>query len=270
LHQMANVTKLISGQNEKVLEMVYEIYKKIFPENIFKCSSIKVAESSKILENTQRDVNIALINEFSHLTEKLGISIHDVLDAANTKWNFIDVKPGFPGGECIPVDPYYYIELAERNGVTAELAKAARNINDNLFYLINKIHMGMMKVNSNKIALLGLSYKSNVPDMKNSMGIKLFSLLKRDTVHPYDIIAHDPLVDKDILKNDSGIEILELDKINNLGSIILMESDSAYVEYGIDNLINKIEKNGYFYDIPGLFYKQREQIIVAGINYWSF
>jgi len=138
LHQMGNVTKLISAQNEKALEIVYELYRKIFSEKVFKCSSIKVAESSKILENTQRDVNIALINEFSHLTEKMGINIQEVLAAAKTKWNFVDVKPGFPGGECIPVDPYYYIDLAGKYGVPAELAKVARNINDNFSYLINK------------------------------------------------------------------------------------------------------------------------------------
>jgi len=134
----------------------------------------------------------------------------------------------------------------------------------------NKIHMGMKNFTSNKIAILGLSYKSNVPDIKNSMGIKLLSLLQRDSVYKYDIFAHDPLVDKDILKNNYDIEIYDLNKINNLGALILMQGDSFYMDYGIDKLINKIEKNGYFYDISGLFFEQKNKVIAAGINYWSF
>ncbi len=135
LHQMRNVVKLISGQTKKSLDKVKDIYSKVFNDKIYICPSIKVAESSKLLENTQRDLNIALVNEFSYLAHKLDINIQDILAAAKTKWNFMDVKPGFPGGECIPIDPYYYIFLANQFNLRASLASNARDIIASFNYL---------------------------------------------------------------------------------------------------------------------------------------
>lgn len=189
------IIKVVSGSNEQTLNLISNFYKKIIPAGIFKAKSIKVAESAKVIENIQRDLNISFVNELSIIFRKLGLNVYDILAAARTKWNFLDFKPGLVGGHCIGVDPYYLTYLSNKIGYNPKTILSGRNINENMPRLVSKILFSAMKtkkinIKKSKILFLGLAFKENCADLRNSKNVELCSLISNkanslDSFDPY-------------------------------------------------------------------------------------
>ena len=178
-----NIVKLVSSSSNESLKKITKIYRSIIKAKVFKCSSIKVAEAAKIIENTQRDLNISLMNEFSIICRKLNINVHEVLDAATTKWNFVNFKPGLVGGHCIGVDPYYLTYKARKIGINPKVILAGRKVNDGMVnyfsnYFLKNLRF-QKKIKSPKILILGATFKENISDIRNSKILEIGSVLKK-------------------------------------------------------------------------------------------
>lgn len=258
------IVKIISGQNSEALAKVKNLYQLALSE-LYCAPTIKVAEASKILENIQRDVNIALMNEYAQIMNKMDISIHEVLLAANTKWNFLPFKPGLVGGHCISVDPLYLTYQANKYKAKSNLIAQARQINEDfVFYLcdslIRLLSMQGFSLQASKVGLLGLSFKANVSDTRNSLSIELYKLLEQYGIEMYAI---DPLVDhKKLTLNWSDWE-----NSPPLQAVLLAQDHDAFIKQGYKALCSKLLKKGIFMDVPGVFAGQdngRKDIIYLG------
>lgn len=252
-HTLKNVTKLISGSSNLALKEINNLYKKIC-NKIYICKSIEIAESAKIIENTQRDINIALINELQIVFDNLNLNIYDVLDAAKTKWNFLNFKPGLVGGHCIGVDPYYLTYKSIISGYKPRLILSGRNINENMpKYFFHKINQAIKKkFNKNvNILFLGISFKENCNDIRNSKSLELCNLLKK--THKINIF--DPLIRKATLRiNDKNTEILE--KITKKYEVIIVSvAHSDFKKMGYKKIKSYLVKNGLFFDLKNTFGK---------------
>ena len=215
-HTLANIKKIVSGSNKFSLNKIYNLYKKIIKTEVIKVDSIKIAEGAKIIENAQRDINIAFMNELKIIFDKINIDFDKVLKAASTKWNFINFKPGLVGGHCIGIDPYYLHYLASKNGLKTKVILSGREINDRMpkyYYLKFKRDYNKYLINTNKqskkILFLGLTFKKNVSDFRNSKSIEFLKYLKKD----FKIDICDPVIDNIKLFYEYN---LKLKKLNNL------------------------------------------------------
>ncbi|WP_122055980.1 nucleotide sugar dehydrogenase [Vibrio sp. Evd11] len=246
-HRVTNILKVTSGSNDEIAEFVDQLYKTIITAGTHKASSIKVAEASKVIENVQRDVNIALINELHQVLQKLEINTHEVIEAAATKWNFMKLKPGLVGGHCIGVDPYYLLHKSTISGYVPDLMRQAREINDNMpAYLANDFLHSLIKNKINpincKIALLGFTFKENCPDIRNTKVYELFLAL---TKLGFDVDIVDPWADKNEVIHEYSLEIQS--------SVTFSEYDALFLTVGHDELIDlcKKENNKFIYDFKG-------------------
>lgn len=208
-HRLTNIKKVTSGSNPEIAERVDQLYKKIIKAGTHKASSIKVAEAAKVIENAQRDINIAFVNELSLIFEKMGIDTHEVLNAAGTKWNFLPYKPGLVGGHCIGVDPYYLTYKAESLGYHPEVILAGRRINDNMgahiaSRVIKLMTQNALPVNQAKVLVLGITFKENCPDIRNSKVIDLIRELKS---YGTDVEVYDPQADAAEVKHEYGLTL---------------------------------------------------------------
>ena len=209
-HRVINIKKVTSGSTPEIAEKVDELYKSIIVAGTHKAESIKVAEGSKVIENIQRDVNIALVNEFYQIFEKMGIDTNQVIEAASTKWNFMKLKPGLVGGHCIGVDPYYLLHKSQSYGYVPDLMRTAREINDGMAnFLAHQFLAELIKRKINPIGLrvliLGFSFKENCPDVRNTKVIDLYdSLLDIG----FDVQIYDPVVDAEDVKREFGLDVL--------------------------------------------------------------
>ena len=226
---VANISKVIAGSNDKTLKILHELYSSIINAQIHIAESIETAEASKILENTQRDVNIALINEFEEFCVKFGLNIHDVLKMANTKWNFHNYYPGLVGGHCIGVDPYYLVDKAYQIGVTPELINSARRVNEKrTIRVLEAVQQLARKLDIKKIICYGLTFKANCPDFRNSKAIELVDRINKSK---FDVSYHDPYLTE--FDNKIGLPIngyisnndLTSTKKNDCLRILLVEHD---------------------------------------------
>ncbi len=205
-HSIEKITKVVAGQTNKTTNHLSYIYSKVTKGGIFKAKNIKTAEAAKVIENAQRDINIAFINEICTIFNKMGIQTHDVLEAANTKWNFLDFKPGLVGGHCIGVDPFYLAEAARSINHNPEIILAGRRINDGIaLFVAEAIHNALNKKRSAKILVLGLTFKENVSDLRNSKVIDLIKALKTKK-HKIDV--YDPIANKDDATSIFNIRLL--------------------------------------------------------------
>ena len=239
-HPIEKIVKITSGSTPAIADKVDCLYKSVLEVGTYKASSIKVAEAAKVIENTQRDVNIALINEFAKVFNTLGISTKDILDAAASKWNFIKLQPGLVGGHCISVDPYYLIQKAESYGIYPRLMTEARRINDSMpKYVVSQIleKTCRSKINllDSKILIVGFSFKENCPDIRNTKVLDLFNLLKKYTKN---IVVFDPVVDTEECKSKLDITIE-----GNFNSISNKSFDICI--YAVNH---QILQTKYFYD----------------------
>jgi UDP-N-acetyl-D-galactosamine dehydrogenase len=204
-HKVEDIVKVVSGSTDKITKIIGKIYKTIIKAGVFYAKSIEVAETAKAIENAQRDINIAFINEISLLCGKLNISIYDVLEAAKTKWNFLDFHPGLVGGHCIGVDPYYLAHVAKKVKANAEVILAGRRINDKMANIIFKKIVKLITLKS-RVLQIGISFKENVPDIRNSKAAELAAMFINKK---YNIDIYDPVVDKDDVLSAYNISLAD-------------------------------------------------------------
>jgi len=253
-HRVTTIKKVTSGSTPEIADFVDQFYKSIITAGTHKASSIKVAEAAKVIENTQRDVNIALINELSLIFNRLGIDTQAVLEAAGSKWNFLPFRPGLVGGHCIGVDPYYLTHKAQAIGYQPEVILAGRRINDNMGkYVANQVVKLMIKrgipVANSNILIMGLTFKENCPDLRNTRVVDII-----DELNSYNakVDIHDPWVDQLEAKNEYGIEVINNLDDEKYDAIILAVAHKQFAEMGIEQ-IRKIAKNEHvIYDIKHL------------------
>jgi UDP-N-acetyl-D-galactosamine dehydrogenase len=266
-HTFTSICKVISAQNKRILDIIAEVYANVV-HNVYKASSIKVAEAAKIIENTQRDINIALVNELAMIFKKLNIDTLEVLEVAGTKWNFLPFRPGLVGGHCIGVDPYYLTYKAQKVGLNPEIILAGRRINDNMGKYIAEqtvkrlVSLGK-SINGAKVAILGFSFKENCPDVRNTRVIDLVNELKSYHV---DVLIHDPVVHADEVLKEYNISLVEWDSINNIDVIILTVAHSFYKRIHVTNLIDKLTDPKLIIDVKGIL--NMEQMKVNNVSIW--
>jgi UDP-N-acetyl-D-galactosamine dehydrogenase len=258
-HRLPLIKKVTSGSNEEVAEGVDRLYSEIITAGTYKASCIKVAEAAKVIENTQRDVNIALMNELSLIFNKLGIDTLEVLEAASTKWNFLPFKPGLVGGHCIGVDPYYLTHKAQEVGYHPDVILAGRRINDNMAkHVADETVKLMLKkrlpVLESKILILGLSFKENCPDVRNT---KVVDIIKELEAYNTTVDVFDPWVNLDEAKEEYGIDCLKCfpDK-NKYSAIILAVGHSQFKLLGVEGVKAFGLHNAVFFDVKGTFDKK--------------
>lgn len=244
-HTFTKITKVVSGQNDEVLEIIAGVYGSVVEAGVYRASSIKVAEAAKVIENTQRDLNIALMNELAIIFDKLGIDTAEVLKAAGTKWNFLPFTPGLVGGHCIGVDPYYLTHKAESVGYHPEVILAGRRINDNMgkfvaTSLVKQMIHKNMPIQGARVTVLGLTFKENVPDLRNSKVIDVIRELQEFGV---EVQVTDALADKEEAVREYGIELVDYDKLIPADAVVLAVPHDEYVERGWEQF-DRLLKHG--------------------------
>ncbi|MDI9819353.1 MULTISPECIES: nucleotide sugar dehydrogenase [unclassified Legionella] len=268
-HHLKNIPKVISAQNPETLQAVQTVYQLIC-DRVYPVSNIKTAEAVKILENTQRDINIAFMNEFAQIMHALNLDTHEIIEGAKTKWSFAPFKPGFVGGHCIAVDPQYLAFKAKRHGVEPKLILTARQINDGMTqFIIHEMNKILIRnkifFKEIRIGLFGVTYKENVPDIRNSLS---FKLIKEFKDYGYEVIVHDPLADKKIVQNRYGVDLQEFNTIQDLSVAIIIVQHDFYREMGLEKFITRFSKTGLLMDIPNLFIEEGNNLD-SPIIYWS-
>jgi UDP-N-acetyl-D-glucosamine/UDP-N-acetyl-D-galactosamine dehydrogenase len=267
-HTLERITKVVSGEDPATLERVAAAYSAIVTAGVFKASSIKVAEAAKVIENTQRDLNIALMNELSLIFDRMGIRTADVLAAAGTKWNFLKFTPGLVGGHCIGVDPYYLTTKAEQLGYQPEVILAGRRINNSMgAHVANKlvkllIHQGSA-VKGARVGVLGLTFKENVRDLRNSKVPDIVNELKAFGIEP---LVHDPLGDPKEAHHEYGLHLSPLEDFARLDALVFAVSHQAYLELPKAKLLAMLKDGGVFIDVKSAF---APSLVERGIKYWS-
>jgi nucleotide sugar dehydrogenase len=249
-HTVEKIKKVTSGSTPEIAEIVDKLYNSVLINGTHKATSIKVAEASKIIENSQRDVNIAFMNELSKIFNVMGIDTNDVIDAASSKWNFIKLKPGLVGGHCISVDPYYLIQKAEVYGVLPRIMYNARRLNESMgTYVANQVIKCMNKkgviIKDSNILILGITFKENCPDIRNTKVVDIYNTFKEYTKN---IIIYDPWASKDAVKKEYNIDIVNSLPENKFDSVILAVSHNEFISLDIKSMV----KNNYvIYDVKG-------------------
>ena len=253
-HRITTIKKITSGSTPKVATQVDELYRQIITAGTHKADSIKVAEAAKVIENTQRDLNIALINEFSMIFNKLGIDTEAVLEAAGTKWNFLPFKPGLVGGHCIGVDPYYLTYKAMEVGYTPEIILAGRRLNDNMgAYIADQVSILMTKnqisINGSRILIMGLTFKENCPDLRNT---RVVDLIKNLESIKCNIDVYDPWVEKDEAYNEYSIKPITHPEDGRYDAIILAVAHDEFKKFTAKKIRAFGKDNHVIYDIKYL------------------
>ncbi len=265
---LTKIVKVVSAQDDETLETVAKVYGSIIEAGVFKASSIKVAEAAKVIENTQRDLNIALINELAIIFDSLGISTHDVLAAAGTKWNFLNFKPGLVGGHCIGVDPYYLTYKAEQLGYHTQVITAGRRINDSMGEFIARKTIKLMLSKgipsyTARIGIMGLTFKENVNDIRNS---KVPSIM--DELQEFGVTAmiSDPWANPQEVHHEYGIDLTSEDNLQDLDVLLLAVPHSIYIAEKAERVLSKLKPNGILIDIKSVIDKK---LLPKDTVYWS-
>jgi UDP-N-acetyl-D-galactosamine dehydrogenase len=261
-HTVDRIIKVVSGENAEVLERVAALYSAVTSGGVFRAASIKAAEAAKVIENAQRDINIAFVNEITQIFQKVGISVYDVLDAAQTKWNFLPFRPGLVGGHCIGVDPYYLSYKAQQLGHLPRVILAGRSTNDHMGkYVADCIHDRLRR--PSEILVLGLTFKENVPDLRNS---KVVDVIERLKWLGHTVTVHDPLADADEAKHEYGFAPEQNALTGPYGAVVLAVPHDEYVEMGPDRLGALVADGGLFADIKGVL---RGQDMPGHVQRWQ-
>ena len=266
-HTLERIIKVVSGEDEATLETVAAIYSAVVTAGVHRAPSIKVAEAAKVIENTQRDINIALMNELALIFDRMGIRTTDVLAAARTKWNFLPFSPGLVGGHCIGVDPYYLTTKAEELGYHPQVILAGRHINDGMgAYVAQRlvkmlIHAGL-PVKGAKVGVLGLTFKENVPDIRNSRVPDIVAELRQFGIEP---LVNDPYADAHEVEEEYGLRLSGLDAFADLDATLLAVSHKAYLER-IPAMLEALRPGSVLVDVKSVL---RPEQVPSGIHYWS-
>jgi UDP-N-acetyl-D-glucosamine/UDP-N-acetyl-D-galactosamine dehydrogenase len=267
LHRLETITKIIAAEDELTLGRLRHVYGSIIKAGLFEASSIKVAEAAKVLENTQRDINIALMNELSMILDRMNIRTKDVLDAAGTKWNFLRFAPGLVGGHCIGVDPYYLTSCAEALGYHPQVILAGRRLNDDMgrfiaSKLIKLLVQAGKPVNGAKVGVLGLTFKENVPDLRNSKVPDIINELREFGIEP---LVHDPLADAHGAHEEYGLQLSQLSDFKNLDALVLAVSHTETLNL-LPELLNSQGPGSIFIDVKSVV---EPESLPKGMTYWS-
>ena len=268
-HYIENIIKVVSAQDEGSLDIISKVYGKVIKAGVFKAKNIKVAEAAKVIENTQRDINVALINELAILFSKLGIDTKEVLETAKTKWNFLGFTPGLVGGHCIGVDPYYLSFKAREVNYYPEIINTGRKINDNMGFFIGEQILKTLLRNHNKstgfkAVLFGISFKENVADSRNTRVIDIYNYLSQ---HNIDVQIFDPVVNAKEVKENYGIDLIKFEEINNIDAAIFCVAHNFFKKMDLLELKSKMAgTNPFIFDIKWIFNK--EEIKKRGYGYW--
>ena len=266
-HTLDRIIKVVSAEDAETLETVAGIYSAVVSVGVHRAPSIKVAEAAKVIENTQRDINIALMNELALIFDRMGIRTRDVLAAARTKWNFLPFSPGLVGGHCIGVDPYYLTTKAEELGYHPQVILAGRRINDGMgAYVAQRlvkmlIHAGL-PVKGAKVGILGLTFKENVPDIRNSRVPDIVAELRQFGIEP---LIHDPHADPHEVQEEYGLQLSGLASFQGLDATILAVSHQAY-QAGREGLLKALRPGSVLVDVKAAL---EPAAIPASIHYWS-
>ena len=238
VHTLQTITKIVAGQTPEVADLLGEFYETVVTAGTHRASSIKVAEAAKVIENTQRDLNIALMNELSHIFAMMGIDTLEVLEAAGTKWNFLPFRPGLVGGHCIGVDPYYLTFKAEELGYHPQVILSGRRINDSMGSyvaqtMVKKMIRRACTIKGARVGVLGLTFKENCPDLRNTRVTDIIAELKE---FGCEVLVHDPYADNAEANREYGIELQSMENIKDLDGLIIAVAHDAFMEYGLQDI----------------------------------
>ncbi len=267
-HTLTTIVKVVSGDDAATLAAVADLYASVVTAGVYRASGIKVAEAAKVIENTQRDLNIALMNELAIIFDKIGIDTLDVLKAAGTKWNFLPFRPGLVGGHCIGVDPYYLTYKAETLGYHPEVILAGRRINDHMGkFIAEQTIKQMIKAGSHikhaKVNVLGLTFKENCPDLRNSRVIDVIDELRS---YGAEVFVHDPVPLPAEARHEYGIDLIEWDALPAADAIVIAVAHKPFLARNLADYKAKLSGNGCFIDVKSQF--DPEALHAAGLSWW--
>lgn len=267
-HTLTKILKVVSGDDAPTLEQVAGLYETIISAGVHRASCIKVAEAAKVIENTQRDLNIALMNELAILFDKIGIDTLEVLQAAGTKWNFLPFRPGLVGGHCIGVDPYYLTHKAEMIGYHPEVILAGRRINDSIGKFIAEQTVKHMiragsQVKDSRVNVLGLTFKENCPDLRNS---RVIDVIRELQSYGIEVHVHDPIPDADEARHEYGLPLESWDDLPRADAIVVAVSHQEFLARPVPDYLTKVVNNGCFIDVKSQF--DMAALTGAGLTVW--
>ena len=272
VHRLETIVKIVSGMDEETLDVVAKVYELVVEAGVHRAESIKVAEAAKVIENSQRDINIAFMNELSIIFNKMGIDTKAVLEAAGTKWNFLKFFPGLVGGHCIGVDPYYLTYKAEQIGYHSQVILAGRRINDDMGKyvaenVVKKLIAAGKNVSTARVAILGFTFKENCPDTRNTRVIDIMNELAEYGITP---VVADPVADADEGKQHYGIEFVDISTVKDMDAVIIAVGHTEFMNFSMDN-IDAFFKSGnnsgkVLVDVKGVL--DRKTYTEAGYQYW--
>jgi UDP-N-acetyl-D-galactosamine dehydrogenase len=265
---LSKITKIVSGQDSETLDRLAAVYGEVIDAGIHRASSIKVAEAAKVIENTQRDLNIALMNEISKICDLVGIRTSEVLDAAGTKWNFLRFYPGLVGGHCIGVDPYYLTAKAEQLGYHPQVILSGRRINDGMgAYIAQRVAKLLAQrdkpIHNARVGVLGITFKENVPDIRNSKVADVCSELREFGIEP---LVHDPLADPAEVSRAYGIELSGLDEFREMAALVVAVAHDEFQALDGARLSEMLADDGVLVDVRS---RIDPSSLRSGITYWS-
>lgn len=267
-HTLTKIIKIVSGDSQATLERVAELYESIVLPGVHRAPSIKAAEAAKVIENTQRDLNISLMNELSIIFDKLGLDTREVLEAAGTKWNFLSFKPGLVGGHCIGVDPYYLTHKAEMMGYNPQVILAGRRINDGMGKFIAEQTIKQMisagcYIKGAKVNVMGLTFKENCGDLRNS---KVIDIIKELQTFGVDVFVTDPRAEPKEALKAYGVELMQWSDLPRADAIVAAVAHQEYSSMTVEDLGRKLVDGGAFIDVKASF--NRNAIVDAGFKLW--
>ena len=268
VHRLETITKVVSGDTPETLERIAALYESVIDAGVHRAASVKVAEAAKVIENTQRDLNIALMNELALIFNKLGIDTLDVLEAAGTKWNFLPFRPGLVGGHCIGVDPYYLTYKAESVGYHPQVVLGGRQTNDGMGKFIAEQTVKQLvsrghPVAGAKVTVLGLTFKENCPDLRNS---RVPDIIRELQDYCCDVSVHDPLADSQEAEHEYGLPLVAWQDLPAAHAVVLAVAHDAYRSEGLATITSRLAPDGVIMDIKGLL--DREEATAAGVSLW--
>ena len=270
VHTLATVVKIVAGQTPEVTDLLAELYGTVVTAGIHKAASIKVAEAAKVIENTQRDINIALMNELSMICERLDIDTVDVLRAAETKWNFLPFRPGLVGGHCIGVDPYYLLYKAQSLNLHPQVIPAGRRINDSMAKHVAEVTIKMLirsecRASCARIGVLGLTFKENVPDLRNTKVVDIIRELCDFRMH---VLVHDPMASPEEAREEYGLTLVPCEELRELDALIIAVNHDTFKALSLEELATwfRPRVEPILIDVKGVF--ERTEAETTGYRYW--
>lgn len=268
LHRLENIVKVVSGQDAETLETIAQVYETIIEAGVYRAPSIRVAEAAKVIENSQRDINIAFMNELSIIFNKMGIDTQEVLKAARTKWNFLPFEPGLVGGHCIGVDPYYLTYKAEQLGYRPEVILAGRRINDSMGKyvaenLVKCLVKGDKAVKGARVAILGFTFKEDCPDTRNTRVIDIYDELME---YGINALVYDPVADCNEAIEEYGVNFVSPSDLYELDAVIIAVKHRTFRELSLEMIGSRYRGAKILLDVKGLF--DKEESVMADYIYW--